>query len=370
MNFNRVQLWALIIGAAALAVSVVGALADSQQFFRSYLIAYLFWISLTLGCLSVALMHDLVGGRWGVAIRQFLESGANTLVLMAALVIPILAGIPALYEWAHPDVMAGDAVLRNKAVYLNVPFFLARTIGYFVIWAGLMFVMRRLRRYGRGISGPAIILFVFATTFAAFDWVMSLEPHWFSTIYGAIFVVGQALQTLAFCIVLLTLLGDGPPFAGRIDASLFHDLGNLMLAFTCLWAYTAFSQFLIIWSGNIPEETPWYIRRSHSGWQFVSVALMLFHFGVPFAILLSRNVKRQARRLTLVALLVIVMRLVDLIYWVEPAFDHASWSLIWMRPAAAIGIGGLWIAVFVWFLKRTPLLDVNDPRIQPVEAHP
>jgi hypothetical protein len=369
MNLDRALRMAGIVGIAGLAIAALGAMIDPQQFYRSYLIAYLFWISFALGCLSLLMLHDLVGGRWGVAIRQFLQSGASTIPIMAVFVIPILIGIPALYEWSHADVVAHDRVLQEKSSYLNIPFFIGRTIGYFVLWFLLTLAIRRWHDRGRAVSGPAIILFTFATTFAAVDWVMSLEPHWFSTIYGAIFVVGQALQTAAFCVGLLALMGDREPFSGRIDADLFHDLGNLLLAFTCLWAYTSFSQFLIIWSGNIPEETPWYLRRTNNGWQVVSAALMLFHFGLPFAILLSRNVKRRARTLAWVAGLIIVMRMVDLAYWVEPAFEHQNLALIWIRIAAAIGLGGVWIAAFLWFLRRTPLLDVSDPRIAPREAH-
>jgi hypothetical protein len=362
-ELDRVQAIALVAGIVALAISGIGALIDPNEFFRSYLLGYLFWISLALGSVSIALLHNLVGGRWGAAIRQFLESAARTVPLMAILVIPLFIGIPALYEWAHRDVVAHDQVLQEKAGYLNVPFFIVRTLLYFAIWIGLAWIQRRDRPGFRWLSGPGLILFFFTTTFAAIDWIMSLEPHWYSTIYGAIFVVGQALETFAFCIALLALFHRREPFAGRIDAPLFHDLGNLLLAFTCLWAYTSFSQLLIIWYGNIPEETPWYIERTRAGWLAVSVLLAVFHFAVPFAILLSRHVKRRARYLAWVAGLIIVMRMVDLLYWVEPSFPRIRLELLWMRPMAAIGLGGIWIAAFIWFLKRTPLLDIHDARL-------
>ena len=261
-GLNRIQRSALVIGVIALALCLFAAFTDSALFYRSYLVAYVFWVSLALGSLGVAMLHNLVGGRWGAIIRRFLECGMRTLPLMAVLVIPILLGIPALYEWSHAEALEHDAVLRHKQAYLNATFFIVRTAFYFALWIGLSLLLLRRSAIGpatttvKGISAVGIILFAFSVTFAGVDWIMSLEPHWFSTIYGAIFLVGQVLQTLAFCTAMLVFFSDRAPFAGRIEPSWYHDLGNLLLAFTCLWAYTSFSQFLIIWSGNIPEETP------------------------------------------------------------------------------------------------------------------
>ena len=369
----RIQRVAWAVGAAALALCIFGAFLDATEFFRSYLLAYLFWVSLALGSLGIVLLHNLVGGKWGVVIGQFLDSGVRTLPLMALLIVPLLAGIPLIYEWAHNDVVAHDALLRHKSPYLNVPFFVVRTALYFAIWIGLSLFFRRRSAHrfeaGRVVSAPGLIVFVFTVTFAAVDWIMSLEPHWFSTIYGAIFLVGQVLQTLAFCIALLALWSRHAPFHGLLQPSHFHDLGNLLLAFTVLWAYTSFSQFLIIWSGNIPEETVWYIRRSNGGWQLVSVLLVLFHFAVPFAVLLSRRMKQQGDMLARIAIGIIFMRFVDLFYWVEPAFHEHGFALHWTRIVAPIGIGGLWIGFFLWQLGRRPLLDVNDPRLGVGGAH-
>ncbi|MBI1898555.1 MAG: hypothetical protein HYZ57_09495 [Acidobacteria bacterium] len=372
--FDRAQRMALLVGIAALAATAVGAFLDSGQFFRSYLIAYLFWLGLALGSLGILMLHNLAGGRWGVLIRRFLESAARTLPLMAALVIPILLGIPSLYEWSHQDVVAHDPVLLHKQGYLNVPFFVARTVFYFALWMVLLLLLRRRSpedlpaSSSRAVAGPGLILFVFSVTFASVDWIMSLEPHWFSTIYGAILVVGQTLQTFAFCVALLVILSRYRPFAGILQPGHFHDLGNLLLAFTVLWAYTSFSQFLIIWSGNIPEETPWYIRRSNGGWQFVSVALVTFHFFVPFAILLSRYVKRRGRLLARVAVAIIVVRFIDLYWWVEPSY-HQSFGLHWMHLVALLGVGGVWLFFFLWQLRRGPLLYTEDPRLIPAHPH-
>lgn len=373
-DFSGAQRIALLAGALGIIACIVGVVFDRTQFFRSYLLAYVFWISIALGSLGIILLHNLVGGRWGVIIRQFVESAVRTLPYMAVLVIPLLIGIPVLYEWSHADVVARDPILRYKQPYLNTTFFIIRTVFYFLVWLALPFLLRTRPRGNapdgsRAVSGPGLIIFVFTVTFASVDWIMSLEPHWYSTIYGAIFMVGQVLETLAFCIALLFLLSDRKPFASFLESSLYHDLGNLMLAFTCLWAYTSFSQYLIIWSGNIPEETPWYIHRSHGGWQAVAGVLMVLHFIVPFMILLSRYVKRRGRLLARVAVGMIIMRMVDLIYWIVPSYHGSGFALHWIDFAAAIGLGGVWIWLFLSQLKRTPLLDVNDPRIQPQEAH-
>jgi hypothetical protein len=294
---------------------------------------------------------------------------------MAVMVIPILLGVPVLYEWSHHEVVAHDAVLRHKEGYLNPTSFIVRTVFYFAIWIGLSMLLARRSSIGpasarlKGISAVGIIVFSFSVTFAAVDWIMSLEPHWFSTIYGAIFLVGQALQTLAFCTALLAFVSDREPFAGRVDPSWYHDLGNLLLAFTCLWAYTSFSQFLIIWSGNIPEETPWYLRRTAGGWQVVSVLLMVFHFGVPFAILLSRHVKRRGKLLARVCIAIIVMRFVDLVYWVEPATPRGVFPLGWLSFVALAGVGGVWLWMFLWQLEKGPLAYMEDPRLAPEGGH-
>jgi hypothetical protein len=376
--FERVQRNALLVGGLSLAACVAGAFFDSAQFFRSYLVAYLFCLGLALGSLGVMLLHNLVGGRWGALIRQILRAAMGTLPLMAILVIPLILGIPALYIWARPAEVAHDALLQHKQSYLNVPFFVIRTILYFCIWIGLSFLLNRRRgpeyepreqSRARMISAPGLILFSFTVTFAAVDWVMSLEPHWFSTIYGAILLVGQTLSALSFSVILLTWMATRKPFVGVVRPELFHDLGNLIFAFTVLWAYTSVSQLIIIWSGNIPEETPWYIRRSNNGWQFISAALALFHFAVPFFILLSRRIKRRNVLLARVAAWMMFMRLVDLFYWIQPSFSNKSFSLHWMDLLAPVGLGGIWLWLFILLYRRGPLLNVDDPRLLPEGAH-
>jgi hypothetical protein len=378
MSFERVQRMAILVAVLALGACVLAAFFNSTQFFRSYLLAYVFCLGMALGSLGINLLHNVVGGRWGALIKRILNAGMATLPFMAVLVLPILAGIPALYHWSHREAMEADPVMQHKAGYLNVPFFVIRTVIYFAIWIGLALLLRMRggdtathdeQSRAKVVSAPGLILFVFTVTFAGVDWVMSLEPHWYSTMYGGILLVGQALSAFSFSVIILWWLSDREPFAGLLKPEHYHDLGNLMFTFTVLWAYTSFSQFLIIWSGNIPEETPWYIRRSNNGWQIVSVVLMVFHFGVPFFILLSRYVKRRGRLLSRVAAGLILIRLVDLYYWIEPPFHQTSFGLHWMDIAAPLGLGGVWLWLFLAQFKRGPLVNLQDSRLQPQGGH-
>ena len=384
-HLQRLQQRALIIGGGGLGLCLVGVFLHLEQFFRSYLLAYLFWLGLALGCLAVVMLHHLVQGAWGAVIQRVLEAGTRTLPLLALLVVPLLFGLPHLYSWARPQVVASDALLQHKSLYLNVPFFVLRTGVFFVLWIGLAYRLntwslhhdqvqdrpteRALRRRLQLLSAPGLVLYGITVTFAAVDWMMSLEPHWSSTIYGIVCIVGQVLATLAFVIVAMALLVDFEPFASVLAPAHVHDLGNLLLAFVMLWAYIAFSQFLIIWSGNLPEEIPWYMHRTQGGWQWIGLSLLVFHFLLPFLLLLSRGTKRRVQTLATVALTILVMYLVELFWLVMPAFHPVGLYLHWLDVVAPLGIGGLWIAVFVWQLQRRPLLPLHDPRLQGALKH-
>jgi hypothetical protein len=370
-DFNRFQRRAGAAGIVALAACAAGAAGSPDQFFRSYLFAYLFWIGIALGCFAIVMLHHLVGGGWGVVIRRLLESGAGTLPLMAVLALPLLAGLPRLYVWARPEAVAGDELLRHKAPYLNVPFFLGRTVFYFAVWIVLAHLLNKwseeqdrtlspqVKARLQLLSGPGLVLYGLTVTFASVDWVMSLEPHWFSTIYGILFMTGEALATLAFVILALLVLVRRKPMADVLRPTHFHDLGNLMLAFVMLWAYVCFSQFLIIWSGNLPEEIPWYLRRLNGGWAWVAVVLVVFHFALPFVLLLSRQNKQRLQILAGIAGGVLLVRLVDLFWMVMPAFHPGRFRVHWMDLLMPVGLGGLWLAAFVWRLKRRPLLPAE-----------
>ncbi len=371
-KLGRLQTRAAIVGVVALVACIVGAFATPDQFFRSYLIGFLLWVGVALGALALLMLQHLIQGGWGFVGRRSFEAATRTLWLLAILFVPILLGLGHVYEWAMPEHVLGDVLLEQKAAYLNVPFFVVRTLIYFAIWVGLAAQLNRwskqqdrgerayVNRF-QGTSGIGLLLFGLTASFAAVDWVMSIEPHWFSTIYGMQFIVGNILSTLAFVVPMLLLLSAYEPMKSRLEESHFHDYGNLLLAFVMLWAYLAFSQYLITWSGNLPEEIPWYLNRTRGGWQHIGLLLVIFHFAVPFLLLLSRTTKRSAKTLARVSIAILALRLVDMIWLVAPAFS-AELTVHWMDIAAPIGIGGIWIAAFVWQLKALPLLPLNDPR--------
>lgn len=382
---SRYQQLALIVGAVFTVILAVGFfLSPREMFFRSYLLAYVFWIGIALGCLAILMLQHLSGGAWGLVIRRVLESGTRTLPLMAVLFVPIIFGMGYLYEWTHLDQLANAKsveekhlyeILKHKSAYLNVPGFLLRTLLYFVIWGALTFLLnkwsseqdrtaeRRFTKRLQAISGPGLVLFVLTVTFASVDWVMSIDPEWFSTIFGLLFVAAWTLSSFAFVIGVMALLSARAPLSDVVRPKQFHDLGKLLLAFVMVWAYFSFSQFLIIWSGNIPEETRWYLYRMRGGWSFVALSLVIFHFALPFLLLLSRDLKRNARRLAMVAGVVLLMRLVDLFWLIAPKFSKGDFLMTWMDVVAPLGIGGLWLAFFLWQLQQRPLIPFNDPQL-------
>jgi hypothetical protein len=309
-------------------------------------------------------------------IRRLLEGSARTMPLVTVLFIPVAFGLGHLYEWAHPETVQADRILQHKALYLNVPFFLARSVFYFLAWLVLAHFLNKWSQQqdetgdpalaGRmeTLSGPGLVLFGATATFASFDWVMSLEPHWFSTIFGLSFMVGQVLTAFPFAIAVAIFLSRQKPMSEAISASHFHDLGKLTLAFVMIWAYLSFSQFLIIWSGNLPEETPYYIKRLTGGWQFFQLALILFHFALPFVLLLSRSLKRSGAKLARVVVLILIMRFVDLYLQIIPTGHHPEFHFHWLDLAAAIGLGGVWLGFFLRKLVTRPVLPLRDPHFE------
>jgi hypothetical protein len=382
-SLGRLQRAGMVTGAVFLLVLVLGFFVDRDQFFRSYLFGWLFWLGIAVGCLGLAMLNQLTGGLWGLVPRRFHEAAARTIPAMAVLFLPVLLGLSSLYVWARPEVVVADEIIRSKTPYLNVPFFVARAVFYFAVWSGLAFLISRWSmqqdagadaasaRGGRlrGVSGVGLVALSGTTTFAAIDWGMSLAPHWFSTMYGVLFIVGWTLSALSFTIVLMAGLSRESPMSEALQPGTVHDLGKLLLAFTMLWAYVNFSQFLIVWSGNISEETPFYIQRLHGGWGVIAVVLLLFHFALPFALLLSRPLKRNARSLAVVAGLMLVMQLVDLYWLIGPdlltqGHGHAPLQLHWMDLAAALGMGGLWLFLFARQVRTRPVLPLGEPAVR------
>lgn len=369
---DRLQRTSLLVGIAALVVCVIGAFLNPDYFFRAWLVGWVYWVGVALGCLALSLLHHLTHGDWGIVLRRVMEAATRTLPGLLILGLPLLAGMKRLYPWARPEA-ANDALMQAKAPYLNQPFYIVRFILYFLIWGGLAFLMSRMsQRQDKGddpgitrrmqvFAAPSLAAYCLAVTFASVDWLMSLQPAWYSTIYGVYLMGSQALSALAFLIAFGLWLSRREPLDRVLHPRLFHDYGKLLLAFVMLWAYFSFSQFLIMWSGNIPEEIHFYLERFHHGWGAVALALLLLHFALPFVLLLSRNLKRDAGRLVWVAGLMLVMRWVDLLWQVEPSFERQSPAMYWMYVAAPIAIGGLWLAYFLRELRSRPMLPVNDP---------
>ena len=372
---------ALIVGLIALGACVAGYFIDKDQFFRAYLVGFVLWIGVALGSLGLTMIQYLSGGSWGLVTRRVFEAASRTIFpLGLILFIPILLGMHSLYHWSHADAVAADPVLQHKQAYLNVPFFIARNIGYFVIWGIFAFLISKwskqhdatgdiqYRKRLSTISGPGVLIFCLVVTLAATDWLMSLDPHWFSTIYGLLVLAGQGIAAMAFAILVTVNLAKHEPLSAVYRATHFHDLGKLLLAMVMLWAYFSFSQLLIIWSANHPEEIPWYLHRFHGGFQYVGWALVLLHFALPFALLLSRNLKRNAKRLAVVATLVLIMRVIDLVWLVGPELTSGHLGTVWMYALAPIGIGGIWFWWFARELSNRPLLPVNEPNFEALLA--
>ena len=370
----------LLIGAAALILCIVGAFFNADQFFRSYLWCYMFYIGVALGSTALLMLQYLTGGAWGIVIRRPCEAAARTLPLLAILFIPIAIGIPHLYQWSHAAVVARDPVLQHKQIYLNVPFFLIRAALYFLGWNLIAhFLYKWSGEQDRGnleaarklswISGPGLVFYGFSVTFMAVDWILSLDPHWFSTIFGMLFIAGEGLAAVAFLICLLVILSERPPLADALTHRQLHDIGKLLLAFVMVWAYFSFSQFLIIWSGNLPDEIPWYVERLRGGWGYIGLSLVFLHFALPFALLLSRDIKRNFNLLRAVAVMVIFMRFVDLYWLVAPDFRKGHFGVSWMDFLAPVGLGGIWLAAFLWQLEKRPLMPVGDPHLEEALEH-
>jgi hypothetical protein len=377
-------------GVAAIIILVIALIFPDlrEQALRSWLLGFVFWGGIGIGMLGLLILQYITGGSWGVVIRRILEAGSRTLPIIFVLFLPILIGAGSLYTWMHPA--PGDKILESRGDFLTWHWWGFRAIIYFVLFFVMMYLlngwskkqdeattpeeafgfMDKMSRF----SGPTMVFYILTVTFASIDWVMTLDPHWFSTIFGLLFVIGWALSALSFVVVLLTWLADREPMRDIIGKKHFHDLGKLMLAMVMVWAYFNFSQYLIIWSGNIPEETPYYLTRQEGAWGIVGGILIFFHFAFPFLMLLSRDVKRNATRLSMLAIFILVMRLVDMYYMIGPsptlAGGHGSeFHLHWMDFVAPVAIGGIWLWWFFGELVKRPLIPVNDPYLDNAIAH-
>jgi hypothetical protein len=376
-RLSSLQTKALIAGGIGLGFCVFGAFSNSKQFFVSYLFSYVFWLGVALGCLGFLMVHHLTGGRWGFAVRRFYEAAIMTLPLMALLFIPICFGLRDLYPWTDPQAIDADPVLQHRSGYMNAPGFIIRAAVFFLIWIGVALALNKWSfqqdattgveptRKLRTLSGPGIALYPVTATFVLVDWVLSLEPDWYSTMFVVLIIIGQMLAGLAFGIMLLALLYKTKPMSDIVTTTHFHHLGMLLLAFVMLWTYMSFGELLIIYSGNLPHEIVWYLHRIAGDWKVVVWFLFLFHFLIPFFLLLSRELKRNVPVLATIAGVIFFAHIVNTYWLIAPSFDQTGIRLHWLDFAAPIGVGGIWIAALTGRLKSRPLLVQNDPRQSP-----
>jgi len=364
---------ALGLGIGGLVLSAVGYLVDPAQFFHSYLTAFVFWLTIGLGGIFFTMLHHLVGARWSVVLRRLAEAiGANT-PWMIIFFIPLLAGMHELYHWTHAEAVASDQLLQAKAPYLNVGFFIVRAVFYFAVWLLLAYGLYRLslkqdsghteeiRKKMVRLSAPGMIAFAVTITFASFDWLMSLDAHWYSTIFGVYIFSGALVGILSFMTITAVYLRKKNILAETITVEHYHDLGRLTFAFTVFWAYMAFSQYFLIWYANIPEETVWFLHRWEGGWKTLSLVLVLGHFVIPFFILITRGAKRKPGFLKIIVIWMFLMHLVDLYWVVMPSLHHHGVHLSWIDPVTVIGIGGIFCWLFWRRLLSQPLVPVGDP---------
>jgi hypothetical protein len=378
-SVGRLQQRALIIAVIGVVLCVIGYVKSPAIFLHSYLMAFMFILGLSLGSLGLLMLQHLTGGMWGIVIRRPLESATRALPLIFILFIPLFFGMRSLYgAWLNAPTTGEGKLSDFQQHYLTPGWFHIRSLIYFAVWLFLAWIFnnwsreqdvnredRALRRRLKMLAGPGIILYVFAMSFAAIDWVMSLSPHWASTIYGFLYVAGQLISSMSLMICVVVLLSRTPVFQGVLKPRYLHDLGKLLLAFIMLWAYFSFSQLLIIWSGNAPDEISFYRSRLYGEWGYVSVIILIFHFFVPFFLLLSRDLKRNPSTLPKVAAWMIFMRLVDIFWLTRPEFTASAMPNLW-DLAAALALGGLWFFVFAWQLQQRPLLPLGEPKLEEV----
>ncbi len=380
-NYNGILRISLVVGVIAAVAAVFGLFVSGPGlFFQAYLYAFLFWLGISLGLLTLLLLHFAVGSRWGIAIRRIAEAGAGSIWAMAILFIPLLFGLPYLFPWARPAEVAASTELQAKAFYLNVPFFIVRAVIYFLVWILIGLVINRLavrmvtsgvdeqtiHNRLQGFSSLGLILYGLTATFAAVDWIMSLQPLWSSTAFGLLIIIAQVLTAMSFAIMMLNLfpsLGMGVPWKYFRTPIPYRDLGALLMTLILGWAYLAYFQLLIMWAGNLPREVIWYLTRSNNGWQWVGIFVALFQFVLPFLLLLTLRIRHNLRILAWVGGLLLLTNLVNIFWYVKPAFFPNLVTVSWLDFVTPFAVGGFWFAAFIYALKRMPVLTPEDRSI-------
>jgi len=391
-ELGRLRALALGIGGIALILWAVGAYFNTEQALRSWLLGFIFWGGVGIGCLGVLMLQYLTGGAWGVVIRRMLEAGTRTLPLIILMFVPLAIGVYSrnFYEWTH--LPPTDHVMEHRGIYMTPWFWIVRSAVYFALWGVMVYLLNKwsakqdetntveesrlvLERMSR-FSGPTLVIYALVVTFAAVDWMLTLDAHWFSTIWGLLFVAGWALSCFCFIVTILAFLSDKAPMDRVVGKRHFHDLGKLMLALTMVWAYFNFSQFLIIWAGNLPEETGWWLTRMKGGWGYVGIGLIAFHFAFPFLVLLQQDFKRRARWLATLAIFILVMRIVDMFYLIGPSdrvmpggIEQGAFYVHWLDLVAPVAVGGIWLWWFFGELAKRPMVPIKDPYLEGAIEH-
>ncbi|MBS1857330.1 MAG: hypothetical protein JST11_18325 [Acidobacteria bacterium] len=379
-DLSSLRTRALAVGVIGVAATLAGMfVVGPTDFYRSWLWSYLFVLGLTVGPLGWLMLQYATGGAWGVVIRRPAEAASRTIWLTILLFIPILVGANNLYPWTHAAYVQSHPTVLHKAAYLNIT---AWSIRAFIYLFGFVLLILHYNKWSaredsgdtraRGkltfFAGPGLIYQALAVTFLSVDWAMSQDPTWFSTMWGLLFIASQLLTAVAFLITVMVMLQRYSPMREVLTARHLHDLGKFTLALVMVWAYFSFSQFLIVWAGNLPEEIPFYLRRMNHGWGWVGLLLVFGHFALPFALLLSRDLKRNYKLLRNIAFFILVMRFVDL-FWLTKPFAYENFHLSWMDITAPVGMTGLWLAYFFTNLQQRPLMPVNDPNLEETLEH-
>jgi hypothetical protein len=374
--------------------AIILAFARPDEFYRAYLLGFMDWLGVALGSMAIIMIRHLTGGGWGVVIRRVQGAAMRTLPLLTILFIPMIIAVAQhrIYPWAMPLASVQDEHIREHLAkntfitdsYLNFTGYLVRAIIYFAIWNLLSFLLSKWSIEGdspsardntqrfKAVSGPGLILYAFTISFAAIDWVMSLDPSWISTIFGLVILIGEVLAAMCFAVFVERILVEYKPMSDLLKPDFVHDHGKWMLTFIMVWAYFSFSQWLIIWAGNLPSEITFYMKRLNGGWGYVALFLAIFHFAVPFAILLSRPFKRNIRKLFWLAVWLLCMRFVDLFWIIEPNFSP-TFHVTLADIIVPMAIGCLWMAFFFRNLASLPLLPIYDAQavevLEPAHHH-
>ncbi len=374
---GTVQKRTLLIGIVALLISAIGIVTDPAQFFHSYLTAFVFWFTIAIGGLFFTLLGHITGAVWSIVLRRIAEVLGMLLLPLAILFIPILFGMHELFHWSDVEAVAHDAILHKKTGYLNLPFFIIRTIFYFTVWFVLSRALYKnslqqdqspdgtpIADKMRRISAPGTILFALTLTFASFDWVMSIDAHWYSTMFGVYIFSGSYLAVNAFLVLLLQYFRNQNVLSGAVSGEHFHDLGKLLFTFVVFWAYIAGAQYFLIWYANIPEETVWYLHRWEGNWRYFTLFIIAFHFIIPFFVLLFRAAKCNLTILKIMSTIILIMHYDDLYWLIMPSLHPHGPRMSWMDVTTLVGIGGVLISLLIRKLSTQPLVPTGDPRLE------